>query len=92
MADQSTEHSPLSHNQENSAAPLSREQKISQAEKKAAVSGRERFLQILKVFHKYHVSKGMTPEKMRLILEDLGPTYVKIGQIMSSRHDIMPQE
>lgn len=92
MADQSTEHSPLSHNQENSAAPLSREQKISQAEKKAAVSGRERFLQILKVFHKYHVSKGMTPEKMRLILEDLGPTYVKIGQIMSSRQDILPQE
>lgn len=91
MADFSSR-SPLSHKGSDGSAPLSREQKIQQAEKKAAVSGRERFVQILKVFKKYQISKGMTPEKLRLILEDLGPTYVKIGQIMSSRQDILPQE
>ena len=28
---------------------------------------------------------------MRTTLEDLGPTYVKIGQIMSSRVDMLPE-
>ena len=28
---------------------------------------------------------GLTPVELRTTLEDLGPTYVKIGQIMSSR-------
>ena len=31
-------------------------------------------------------------EKMRLVCEELGPTYVKFGQIMSSRIDLLPQE
>ena len=36
-------------------------------------------------------SNGFTPEELRTTLEDLGPTYVKIGQIMSSRPDILPE-
>ncbi len=40
--------------------------------------------------HNYYAN-GFTPEEMRTTLEDLGPTYVKIGQIMSSRVDLLPE-
>ena len=43
---------------------------------------------ILGVLKKHHITSGIQPEKLRLILEDLGPTYVKLGQIMSMRSDI----
>lgn len=60
------------------------------AGKKAAVSGTRRFWQIVEVLTKYHAIHDMTPVKLRMILEDLGPTYVKFGQIMSSRQDLLP--
>ena len=31
-------------------------------------------------------------ERYRLILQDLGPTFVKLGQILSNRHDVLPPE
>ncbi|MFP4655441.1 MAG: ABC1 kinase family protein [Methanohalobium sp.] len=30
------------------------------------------------------------PERVRMALEELGPTYVKLGQILSMRHDLIP--
>ena len=36
-------------------------------------------------------ANGLTPAELRTTLEDLGPTYVKIGQIMSSRVDLLPE-
>jgi len=30
-------------------------------------------------------------ERMRLALEELGPTFVKLGQILSTRPDVIPQ-
>lgn len=30
------------------------------------------------------------PERVRLTLEELGPTYIKLGQILSTRPDILP--
>ncbi len=51
-----------------------------------------RFKDILKVLRRYDLIKGLTPEKLRQILEDLGPTFVKLGQIMSMRPDMIPSE
>ncbi len=50
-----------------------------------------RFKEIREVLRKHQISKGMSPEKLKKILEDLGPTYVKIGQIMSLHSDILPR-
>ena len=32
-----------------------------------------------------------TPAKVRLMLQQLGPTYVKVGQMVSSRADVLPE-
>ena len=53
---------------------------------------KHRAAEIVGVFsaHNFYAN-GFTPEEMRSTLEDLGPTYVKIGQIMSSRVDLLPE-
>jgi ubiquinone biosynthesis protein len=33
-----------------------------------------------------------TPERVVKVLQDLGPTFVKIGQVLSTRIDMLPQE
>ena len=51
----------------------------------------ERLKEITAVLKKHSITRGVSPEKLRLILEDLGPTYIKLGQIMSLRSDILPK-
>ena len=52
---------------------------------------RTRLKEITSVLHKYGITRGITPQKLRMILENLGPTYIKIGQIMSLHSDILPK-
>jgi ubiquinone biosynthesis protein len=38
------------------------------------------------------LAEPTTPAKVRLMLEELGPTYVKMGQIVSSQASVIPSE
>ena len=48
--------------------------------------------EIVAILRKYDYSDGLTPEMTVSILEDLGPTFVKLGQIASTHTDILPVE
>jgi ubiquinone biosynthesis protein len=38
------------------------------------------------------VLKRSTPERLRLVLEELGPAFIKLGQILSTRGDLLAPE
>ena len=48
-------------------------------------------IELIKKIHKGNDELG-TFERMRYALEDLGPTFVKFGQIMSLRPDMLPPQ
>ena len=52
----------------------------------------KRLSEMVHVLRTREIVRGITPLKMRQILEDLGPTFVKLGQVMSMRPDFLPQE
>lgn len=74
------------------AVPKDTELAVRETELRKDVKSKKRYAEILSVFakHNFYVN-GFTPEELRTTLEDMGPTYVKIGQIMSSRTDILPE-
>lgn len=60
---------------------------------KSALSRRARYsrvLRILGIVRKYDILHGLTPSTFRHMLEELGPTFVKAGQILSMRSEILP--
>ena len=60
--------------------------------KREESASKRRSAEIMAVFAKHNFyANGLSPEELRITLEDLGPTYVKIGQIMSSRVDLLPE-
>lgn len=52
----------------------------------------KRLGQIASIVRQFDIIRGLTPVKMRLMLEALGPTFVKVGQILSMRSEILPQD
>mgnify|MGYP000522668698 CR=1 FL=1 len=50
-----------------------------------------RLKEIVAVLRKHSITKGVTPLKLREIIEDLGPTFIKLGQIMAMHSDILPK-
>lgn len=51
-----------------------------------------RIREMIGVLRRYGAMYGMTPPKLRSILEALGPTFVKLGQVISMRPDFLPAE
>lgn len=42
--------------------------------------------------NKTDIARLSAAERMRLALEELGPTFIKLGQILSTRSDVIPQQ
>ena len=51
-----------------------------------------RFKEIVKILKESNLISDRTPENVCKTISKLGPTFIKIGQIMSSRYDILPQQ
>ena len=51
-----------------------------------------RFLERLLPWNWISKSRGPQAERVRLVLEELGPIFVKFGQILSTRRDLLPED
>lgn len=49
----------------------------------------KRMNEIMRIMRQYKVLHGLTPEQAVEVLQALGPTYVKIGQLASNRSDLL---
>ena len=60
--------------------------------KKAQPDTNGRLKEIIGIIRKQNYDNGITPEVVVSILQDLGPTYVKIGQIASQQAEYIPAD
>ena len=70
---------------------VSKDSELKSHKKQQKEENSERFREIKDVLRKNQIPRGVTPEKLRMILEELGPTYIKLGQIMSLHSDFLPK-
>ena len=68
---------------------LKRARKSSKEERAA---NQARFKEILGIVRKYDLKDGLTPEMTVELIQDLGTTFVKLGQIASTHPDMLPPE
>ena len=47
---------------------------------------------LLERFSKPGIERFTPPERMRMAFEELGPTFVKLGQVLATRPDLIPQD
>lgn len=64
---------------------------VVEEKKKPEENSGSRMKEIRQILMRNHITRGVTPEKLRVILEELGPRFVKLGQIMSLHSDILPR-
>lgn len=51
-----------------------------------------RFIEIISILKNSALIRDFTPQKLCETIIKLGPTFIKIGQIMSNRYDLLPKE
>ena len=51
----------------------------------------KRMREIISILHKHKFLNQLTPEEFRAAFEELGPSFVKIGQTLSTRSEILPK-
>ncbi len=68
---------------------MKRARRVSKEEK---AESKARFKEILAIVKKYDIKDGLTPETTVELIQDLGTTFVKLGQIASTHPDILPAE
>lgn len=52
----------------------------------------ERLKEIIEIIKKHNIIKDRSPKNIRETIEELGPTFIKMGQILSSRNDLLNEE
>ena len=53
---------------------------------------RKRMMEIVSILNSRQLLRHPSPESAKAVLEDLGPTFVKLGQMVSSHTDVFPAE